>query len=121
VRFRRGLGAAYLLLPLAGKSGIFIQAPDTGGESFVRAEYTGRLTTFGSLGRRYAQLAQVLRDQAGLAVADDSLVLMVDERPSDYSWTWLVALLCALFTGLDVFLIVRWFKPLPWADPRNLP
>ena len=119
VRFRRGLGSAYLLLPLAGKSGIFIQAPDTGGEAFVRAEYTGRLTTFGSLGRRYAQLAQVMREQAGLAVGDDSLVLMLDERPSDSSWTWLVALVCVVFTALDVFLIVRWFKPLPWADPRS--
>jgi len=121
VRFRRGLGSAYLLLPLAGKSGIFVQAPDTGGESFVRAEYAGRLTTFGSLGRRYAQLAQVMREDAGLSVGDDSLVLLVGEQPGDYGWTWLVALACVLFTALDIFLIVRWFKPLKWAQvpPSN--
>jgi hypothetical protein len=116
VRFRRGLGSAYLLLPLAGKSGIFVQVPDTGGEAFVRSEYTGRLTTFGSLGRRYTQLAEVMRDEAGLSVGDDSLVLLVGERPGDYGWTWLVALVCVLFTALDVFLIVRWFKPLRWVE-----
>lgn len=116
VRFRRGLGAAYMVLPFAGKSGVFLQVPDDGGEGFVRAEYTGRLTTFGSLGRRYAQLAQVMRDEAGLPVSDESLVLLLGERPADYTWTWLVGLACVLFTALDVFFIVRWFKPLRWTE-----
>jgi hypothetical protein len=116
VRFRRGLGSAYVLFPLAGKSGIYVQTPDDGGEGFVRSAYVGRLATFGSLGRRYAQLAQVMRDEAGLGVEDDTLVLLVGEQPSDYGWTWLVAVCCVLFTALDVFLIVRWFKPLRWIE-----
>lgn len=117
VRFRRGLSsAAYLVLPFAGKSGVFLQVPEDGGEGFVRAEYTGRLTTFGSLGRRYDQLAHVMREEAGLHVSDESLVLLAGEQPADYTWTWLVGLICVLFTALDVFLIVRWFKPLRWAS-----
>ena len=116
IRFRRGLGAAYQIFPLVGQHGVFVQAPDTGGEAFVQAEYTGRLTTFGSLGRRYAQLAEVMREETGLTVNDESLVLLLGERPGDYTWTWLVFVLCLAFTALDVFLIVRWFKPLRWME-----
>jgi hypothetical protein len=104
------------MFPLAGRSGVYVQTPDDGGEGFVRSAYTGRLATFGSLGRRYAQLAQVMRDDAGLTVGDDSLVLLADDQPGDYSWTWLVAALCVLFTALDVLLIVRWFRPLRWVE-----
>lgn len=121
VRFRRGLGSAYVMFPLAGKSGVFVQTPDDGGEGFVRAAYVGRLTTIGSLGRRYAELARVMRDEAGLSVEDDSLVLLVDDQPGDYGWTWLVAVFCVLFTALDVYLIVRWFKPLRWVEAGEQP
>lgn len=116
VRFRRGLGATYQIFPLVEQHGVFVQAPDTGGESFVQAEYTGRLTTFGSLGRRYAQLAETMREEAGLTVNDESLVLLLGEQPGDYTWTWLVLVLCLGFAALDVFLIVRWFRPLRWAE-----
>jgi hypothetical protein len=57
-----------------------------------------------------------MRDEAGLSVGDDSLVLLVGDEPGDYSWTWLVAAFCVLFAALDVFLIVRWFRPLRWVE-----
>lgn len=115
VRFRRGLGATYLVMPFAGKQGVFLQVEDDGGEGFVRPEYNGRLTSFGSLGRRYAQLAEVLRRDTGMGVNEESLILLAGEQPGDYTWTWPIALACALFTVLDVLLIVRWFRPLKWA------
>ena len=121
VRFRRGVGATYLVMPFAGPNGIFLQVEDDGGEGFVRPEYSGRLTTFGSLGRRYAQLAEVLRRDTRLNVSEDSLILLAGDQPKDYTWTWPIALACLLFTILDVFLIVRWFKPIKWAlvPPSN--
>ncbi len=121
VRFRRGVGATYLVMPFAGRHGIFLQIEDDGGEGFVRPEYSGRLTTFGSLGRRYAQLAEVLRRDTSLNVSEDSLILLAGEQPGDYTWTWPIALACLLFTALDVFLIVRWFRPIKWAQvpPSN--
>jgi hypothetical protein len=116
VRFRRGLGATYMVMPFAGRQGVFLQVEDDGGEGFVRPEYNGRLTTFGSLGRRYAQLAEVISRDTGLSVNDDSLLLLAGEQPGDYTWTWPIAIFCALFTVLDVLLIVRWFRPLKWAQ-----
>jgi hypothetical protein len=116
VRFRRGLGATYLVMPFAGRQGVFLQVEDDGGEGFVRPEYSGRLTTFGSLGRRYAQLSEVLERDTGLSVSAESLILLAGEQPGDYAWTWPIALACLLFTALDIFLIVRWFRPLKWTQ-----
>jgi hypothetical protein len=116
VRFRRGLGSSYVVFPLAGQRTVFVQMPDDGGEGFVRSEYSGRLVTFGSLGRRYAELVDVMRRDAELPVTGESFVLLAGEQPGDYTWTWLVGLACLLFAALDVFFIVRWFKPLKWSQ-----
>jgi hypothetical protein len=116
VRFRRGLGATYLVMPFAGRQPMFLQVEDDGGEGFVRPEYSGRLTTFGSVGRRYAQLSEVLERDTGLSVSEESLILLAGEQPGDYAWTWPIALACLLFIALDIFLIVRWFRPIKWAQ-----
>lgn len=116
VRFRRGLGSSYVVFPLAGQRTVFVQMPDDGGEGFVRSEYSGRLVTFGSLGRRYAELVEVMRRDAELPVTGESFVLLAGEQPGDYTWTWLVGFACLLFAGLDVFFIIRWFKPLKWSQ-----
>lgn len=116
VRFRRGLGSSYVVFPLAGQRTVFVQMPDDGGEGFVRSEHSGRLVTFGSLGRRYAELVQVMRRDAELPVTEESFVLLAGEQPGDYTWTWLVGLACLVFAALDVFFIIRWFKPLKWAQ-----
>jgi hypothetical protein len=116
VRFRRGLGSAYVVLPLAGQRSVFVQVPDGTPDDFVRASYSGRLVTLGNLGRRYAQLATVMQRDAELPVTEESFVLLVGEQPGDYLWTWLVGAICLLFVGFDVYLIVRWFRPLKWAQ-----
>lgn len=118
VRFRRGLGSSYVVFPLAGQRTVYVQMPDDGGEGFVRSEYSGRLVTFGTLGRRYAELAEVMRRDAELPVTGESFVLLAGEQPGDYSWTWLVGFACLLFAGLDVYFIIRWFKPLKWSLAR---
>lgn len=116
VRFRRGLGSAYVILPLAGQRSVFVQLPDGTADDFVRSSYSGRLVRLGDLGRRYAQLATVMQRDAELPVTEESFVLLVGEQPADYAWTWLAGAICLLFVGLDVFLIVRWFRPLKWAQ-----
>jgi hypothetical protein len=116
VRFRRGLGSAYVVLPLAGQRSVFVQLPDGTPDDFVRSSYSGRLVTLGTLGRRYAQLATVMQRDADLPVSEESFVLLVGDQPTDYFWTWLVGAICLLFVAFDVFLIVRWFRPLKWAQ-----
>jgi hypothetical protein len=116
VRFRRGLGSSYVVFPLSGQRTIYVQMPDDGGEGFVHAEYSGRLVTFANLGGRYAQLAKVMREETGLPVTGESFLLLAGEQPGDYMWTWMIGIICALFTALDVYFIVRWFKPLTWTQ-----
>ncbi len=113
--FTRGLGARYRVFPLAGQRTIYVQVRDSGGESFVRSEYTGRLMTFDDLGGRYAELGRAMQREAGLPVTSASFLLLADEPPSAYTWTFLVALVCVAFVLLDVYFIVRWFRPLKWA------
>jgi hypothetical protein len=116
VRFRRGMGSAYVMLPLAGQRSVFVQLPDGTPDDFVRSSYSGRLVTLGTLGRRYAQLATVMQRDADLPVSEESCVLLVGDQPTDYFWTWLVGAICLLFVAFDVLLIVRWFRPLKWAQ-----
>jgi hypothetical protein len=116
VRFSRGLGTQYRVFPLSGQRQIFVQIEERGGESFVRSEFSGRLVTLGDLGGRYADLAKAMEEQAGLPVTPDSFMLLADEQPGDYWWTWMVGLFCLGFVLLDAYFIVRWFKPVKWAE-----
>jgi hypothetical protein len=115
VGFARGFGTRYRVFPLAGQRTVYVQVRDSGGESFVRAAYSGRLVTFDDLGGRYAELARVMHRDAGLPVSSESFVLLADEPPSAYTWTLFIALICAAFVLLDVYFIVRWFRPVKWA------
>ncbi|MDB4976128.1 MAG: hypothetical protein JWN48_4469 [Myxococcaceae bacterium] len=116
IGFTRGFGTRYRVFPLAGQRTVYVQIEDTGGESFVRTEYSGRLVTFDGMGGRYAELARVMGRDAKLPVSSESFVLLADEPPSAYTWTLFVALVCAAFVLLDVYFIVRWFKPVKWAQ-----
>jgi hypothetical protein len=116
VRFSRGLGTQYRVFPLAGQRQIYVQIEERGGESFVRSEFSGRLVSFGDLGGRYADLATSMQRDAGLPVTAESYLLLADEQPASYLWTWLVGALCLGFVLLDVYFIVRWFKPVKWAQ-----
>jgi len=115
LQFRQGFGTVHRVFPLAGQSTVYVSVQERGGESFVRSEFTGRLVTFGELGPRYAELSRVML-QAHMPVSSETYLLLVDERPRDYRWTWVVGVLCLAFVLLDVFFIVRWFRPLRWAQ-----
>ncbi len=115
VRFSQGFGTQYRVFPLSGQRQVFVRIAERGGESFVRSEFSGRLVTFADLGGRYAELAKGM-EKAGLAVTPESFLLLSDEQPSDYSWTWFVGLFCLGFVLLDAYFIVRWFKPVKWAE-----
>jgi hypothetical protein len=115
VGFVRGFGTRYRVFPLSGQRTVYVQVRDSGGESFVRSAYSGRLVTFDELGGRYTELARVMNRDAGLPVTGESFVLLADEPPTAYSWTLFVAFVCAAFVLLDVYFIVRWFRPVKWA------
>lgn len=115
VGFTRGLGTRYRVFPLAGQRTIYVQVRDSGGESFVRSEYGGRLVTFEDLGGRYVELSRVMHREAGLPVTGQSFLLLADEPPAAYTWTLFVAFVCLAFVLLDVYFIVRWFRPVKWA------
>jgi len=116
VRFTRGLGTQYRVFPLSGQRQIYVQIEEHGGESFVRSEFSGRLVTFEDLGGRYADLAKSMQQQVGLPVTGESFLLLADEQPSAYWWSWLVGVFCLGFVLLDAYFIVRWFKPVKWAQ-----
>lgn len=116
VGFSRGMGSRYRVFPLAGQRTIYVQVEDDGGESFARSEFTGRLVTFNDLGGRYSELARTLQRDLHLPVNGESFLLLADEPPGSYAWTWVVFALCAAFGLLDVYFILRWFKPVRWME-----
>jgi hypothetical protein len=115
IGFTRGFGSRYRVFPLAGQRTVFVQVQDTGGEAFVRSEYSGRLVTFDDLGGRYRELVRVMSRDADLPVTGESFVLLADEPPGTYTWTLFIALICAAFVMLDIYFIIRWFRPVKWA------
>jgi hypothetical protein len=114
VQFRQGFGTVHRVFAPAGQHTVYVRVQERGGESFVRSEFTGRLVTFGELGPRYAELAKVMQQQH-MPVSSETYLLLADDRPRDYRWSWAIGLLCLAFVGLDAYFIVRWFRPLRWA------
>ena len=115
VGFARGLGTRYRIFPLAGQRTVYVQVRDDGSESFVRSEYSGRLVTFEQLGGRYAELTRVMQRDVKLPVTSASFLLLADAPPVSYTWTLFVALVCVASMLVDVYFIVRWFRPVSWA------
>ncbi len=116
VRFSQGLSGQFRVFPLAGQRNVYVQIEDGGGEDFVRTEYTGRLVTFDDLGGRYADLAHSMQQELKLPVSGESFLLLAGEPPSSYAWTWVAFVLCVAFVLLDVYFILRWFKPVRWME-----
>lgn len=114
VRFTRGMDSDLLTFPLAGQTTIYVQVEEknAAGRSFARDGFSGRLTTFGELGSRYEALARYLAQKQQLPVTGESFLLLADEPPRSYGWSWIVTLLCLSFVALDLFFIARWFRPL---------
>jgi hypothetical protein len=112
VRYHRVLtGSRYVVFPLAGQRTIYVQVEDHDG-SVGRAEFSGRLVTFSQMGGRMGAVREYLGNEMDLPVSGESFLLLADESPGSYGWALLLAALCALFIAIDVFLMLRWFRPL---------
>ena len=114
IRYRRVLtGAEHVLFPLAGQRTVYVQVDAQG--DLARHEFSGRLVTFGQLGGRVGAAARYLDRDMGLPVTSESFLLIADEGPGSSAWAVLLALLCLLAIVVDVFLFLRWFRPI--KDP----
>lgn len=114
VHYQRVIGAdTYAIFPLAGQRAIFVSVPSESLQDearVARREWSGRLVTFGQLGGRLSQVRRYLR-QVGMPVTNDSYVLLADEPPGAYGWSLVLAALCLVFVGVNLGLVVRWFRP----------
>jgi hypothetical protein len=115
VRYRRLLsGETFVVFPLAGQRTVFVHMPESE-MSAPRASYSGRLVTFGEMGGRLDGVRGFFARELGAPVTTESYVLLVDESPRTAWWALGLSLLCVLFVLVDVWLLVRWFRPLPQA------
>jgi len=114
VTYERVLGDRFAVFPLAGQRRVLVQVPaDDGFESraSARREFSGRLVTVGQLGSRFGAVERTF-ERMDVPVSSETYVLLADEPPGSYVWALLLAALCALVVVLDVFLLLRWFRPI---------
>lgn len=116
VEFERGVSRVqYVLFPLAGQRQIFVQVPLSDFKQpsqGPRAEYAGRLVSFGQVGGRLSQVRGYLVEQMGLPVTAESFVVLSGEPPASYAWAPVLMVACMLMVLLNVWLLLRWFRPL---------
>jgi hypothetical protein len=118
VRYRRVLtGSTHLVFPLAGQRTVYVQVDDSA-EAMAQNEFSGRLVTFSQLGSRIGAVEGYLGEELDLPVTGESFLLIADETPGSYAWALLLAGLCVLFVLVDLFLILRWFRPID-PDERD--
>lgn len=116
VRFRRVLsGTEYVVFPLAGQRTVFVSIPADQLDE-PHASWSGRLVTFRQLGGRMTAVESYFADSLGMPVTGESYVLLAGETPNDSLWSLLLALLCVGFIGTNLWLIVRWFRPISDDD-----
>jgi hypothetical protein len=104
------------VFPLAGQRAIFVEKAIAGRASLrnlSEREFTGRLVRFDDLGVRYASVRRALAAQIGEPIAPDAALLIEDAAPGSYAWVLAVIAFCVFVVVLDVFLLLRWFRPLP--------
>ena len=117
VRYRRVVtGESYEVFPLAGQRAVFVHVPASAAMA-GRTEFSGRLVTFGQLGGRMRPIREYFEHQMGMPVTAESFVLLADESPPSYWWALFFALLCAAIVAFDVYLVLRWFRPV--AEPSE--
>ncbi len=109
-------GTEQAVFPLLGQRHLFVQVPladlrdpDRG----TRGEFFGRLVTFSALRGRMDSVQQHLHDAMALPVTSESFVLIADEAPENYLWAPLLSAVCVAFILFTVWMMLRWFRPLP--------
>ena len=101
VQFSRALVGDFRIFPLAGQRTVYVQVPEGGQAAMARSEFAGRLVTFNQLGGRYGNLVRYMDRELGLPVTGESFLILADETPNSYRWTWVLGALCVLFVLLD--------------------
>jgi hypothetical protein len=123
VRYTRIIGGStYAVFPLAGQRTVFVQIPVDGPEDermLSRREYVGRLVTFGQLAGRFGGVRRYLDGAMAMPVSSESFLVLADEPPGSYAWAIALLALCLLFVLVNVWLMVRWFRPLPMPEPAR--
>jgi hypothetical protein len=113
VRYRRLLsGETFVVFPLAGQRTMFVHMPERA-MAAPTTDYSGRLVTFGEMGGRLDGVQSFYAREMGTPVTSESFVLLVGESPGSAWWALALSVLCVLFVIVDVWLLVRWFRPLP--------
>ncbi len=113
VRYRRLLsGETFVVFPLAGQRTVFVHMPESE-MTEPRQSYSGRLVTFGEMGGRLDGVRSFFSHELGAPVTTESYVLLVDESPRTAWWAVALSIFCVLFVLVDLWLLVRWFRPLP--------
>jgi hypothetical protein len=117
VRYTRLLsGTTYAVFPLAGQRNVFVQLAlesRSAERELSRREFSGRLVTFGSLGGRFTEVRSYLDDTMDMPVSSESFLILADETPGGYGWALFLSALCLFFVAINVWLMFRWFRPLP--------
>jgi hypothetical protein len=117
VRYHGALGGnGYVVFPLAGQRNLLVQVPAEGLDDAgaLPTEFAGRLLRVGDLGGRYASVAGFLRERMELPLSADTYLLMAEEPPGSYLWACLLLGLCLGVVALNIWLMLRWFRPLKW-------
>ncbi|MCS6800147.1 MAG: hypothetical protein NZ898_16775 [Myxococcota bacterium] len=115
VRYRNPLtGARYELFALAGQRALFVQVPldEQTERRLARAEFSGRLVTFGLMGGRLDAVRHYVAGALGVPVTPETFVLLADEPPRSAGWAVALGTLCVCVLVLNAWLAVRWFRPL---------
>ncbi|GAB4206235.1 MAG: hypothetical protein OHK0013_22730 [Sandaracinaceae bacterium] len=116
VRYRRLLsGEAFVVFPLAGQRTVFVHMPE-GEMSTPTTGYSGRLVTFAQMGGRLDGVQAFYAREMSTPVTGESFVLLVGESPGTAWWALALSILCVVFVLLDVWLLLRWFRPLPQSS-----
>jgi hypothetical protein len=116
VRYERALsGQFFAVFPLAGQRQVFVQVPLEALRDPARAgraEWSGRLLTFGQLGGRFRGVRDYLVHSMHLPVTAESFVLLAEEQPVAHGWALALSALCLAIIGFTGVLMARWFRAL---------
>lgn len=114
VSYARAFGERYAVFALAGQRRVLVQVPaDDHFEvrTSARREFSGRLVRVSDLGGRFSAVRRHY-ERMQVPVTGETFVLLADEPPGSYGWAIGLAALCLVFVLLNLFLLLRWFRPI---------
>lgn len=107
-------GERRVITPFAGQRGVLISLPKAQFEnpaSLAGHRFTGRLLPMNKL-RNMSSVREFLQRRANYPVSGDTLVFLASDAPRSQVSSALIAGLSLAFVIINLWLIVRWFRPL---------